>query len=284
MPRWRFRWLLARSRLNQSLGDFDGALALLDEAERHYVRGPVPDVHPIPAMKARVWAAQGRVRESLEWAQAQSLANDNDLSYAREFEHLTLARVLLAQGREPGAAAHASREAIRLLERLRAAAESGGRTGSLIETLLLMALAHEAEGDRPAAREALDHALRLAEPEGYARIFADEGAPMARLLGDAAARGSQVGYTGRLLALIEPERRASVGTATPAAQPLAEPLSERELAALRLFDEGLSNREMAERLFLALPTIKALNRTLFAKLQVNRRTEAVARARELGLL
>jgi LuxR family maltose regulon positive regulatory protein len=276
---------MAHARLKQSAGDFDGALSLLDEAERHYVRGPVPDVRPIPAMRARVWAAQGRVREAVEWAQAQALAHDDDLSYAREFEHLTLARVLIAQGRETGdGAAQARREAIQLLGRLQSAAKTGGRTGSLIETLLLMALAHEAEGDRPAAREALDRALRLAEPEGYARIFADEGAPMARLLDEAAARGSQAGYAGRLRALIEPERQAGVGIPTPAVQPLTEPLSERELAALRLIAEGLSNREMAERLFLALPTIKALNRTLFAKLQVNRRTEAVARARELGLL
>jgi LuxR family maltose regulon positive regulatory protein len=171
-----------------------------------------------------------------------------------------------------------------LLERLGMAAESGERTGSLIEILILLALAQQAEGNVPAARTHVDRALRLAEPEGYARIFADEGTPMARLLDEAAARGSQAGYAGRLRALIDPDRPAAVGAPSPAAQPLDEPLSERELAALRLIADGLSNREIAERLFLALPTIKGLNRTMFAKLQVNRRTEAVARARELGLL
>jgi LuxR family maltose regulon positive regulatory protein len=160
--------------------------------------------------------------------------------------------------------------------------------GSVIEILVLQALAHEAQGDIPAALVPLERALTLAEPEGYVRIFVDEGAPMAQLLSEAAARRIMPDYTAKLLAAFDAEGRThpddSPRLAAAASQPLVEPLSDRELEVLRLIAQGLSNREISERLFLAVITIKGHNRNIFRKLQVRRRTEAIARARELSLL
>ena len=134
----------------------------------------------------------------------------------------------------------------------------------------------------------LERALTLAEPEGYVRIFVDEGRPMAQLLSEAAAHGIMPYYTAKLLAVFEAEEHKSADEShVPPALPahsLTEPLSQRELEVLQLIAQGLSNREISERLFLALDTVKGHNRNIFRKLQVRRRTEAVARARELGLL
>ena len=127
----------------------------------------------------------------------------------------------------------------------------------------------------------LGEALALAEPGGFIRIFVDEGMPMARLLSEAAAHGIMPDYTGRLLAAFEAEPYLSPA---PPAQPLTEPLSQRELEVLQLIAQGLSNREISERLFLALDTVKGHNRSIFGKLLVKRRTEAVAKARSLGIL
>jgi LuxR family maltose regulon positive regulatory protein len=150
---------------------------------------------------------------------------------------------------------------------------------------MLQALAHKAQGDNPTALSPLERALTLAEPEGYVRIFGDEGEPMAQLLSEAAGHGIMPDYTTRLLAAFEAEEQKSEDEPhLPPAQSLIEPLSQRELEVLRLIAQGLSNREISGRLFLALSTVKGHNRIIFSKLMVGRRTEAVARARELGLL
>ena len=157
--------------------------------------------------------------------------------------------------------------------------------GSEIEILVLQALAHQVQEDTSSALIPLERALTLAEPEGYVRVFVDEGMPMAHLLSAAAAQGIFPDYTGKLLAVFETEQQESEGkNYRPPAQPLIEPLSQRELEVLQLIAQGLSNREISERLFLALNTVKGHNRKIFGKLEVQRRTEAVARARELGLL
>jgi LuxR family maltose regulon positive regulatory protein len=158
--------------MQQTLGDLTGALALLDEAERHYLRGPVPDLRPIAALKARVWVRQGRLSEALHWVQEEHLTVAGELSYLREFEHITLARVLIAQ-QQNDRSQQTIQAALALLARLLQAAEAGGRTGSIIEILLLQALAHQAQGNIPMALAALGRALRLAEPEGYVRIFVE---------------------------------------------------------------------------------------------------------------
>ncbi|AHY45641.1 ATP-dependent transcriptional regulator [Rubrobacter radiotolerans] len=287
LPETRYRWYVALARIKEAQGDLDGALDLLDEAEIQYVESPDPDVRPIAALKTRVWVAQGRLAEALGWAREQGLSAHDDLSYLREFEHITLARVLLARYKSDREE-RSIHEAMGLLKRLLKAAEEGGRMGSVIEILMLQALAHEAQGDSPSALAPLERALTLAEPEGYVRVFVDEGRPMAGLLSEAVAHGIMPDYAGRLLAVFEAETHKSedeshLPNALPA-RSVIEPLSARELEILRLIAQGLSNRQIGERLFLALSTVKGHNRIIFSKLMVGRRTEAVARARELGLL
>ena len=168
LPVLRYRLCIDQARLKTAQGDLEGALALLDEAQRLYIRSPLPDFCPISAMKARIWVAQGRLTKALEWVREQGLSVDDAPSYLREFEHVTLARVLIARyksDRETGSI----HEAIGLLERLLHAAEEGGRMGSVIEILVLLALAHAAQGDIPPALVSLERALTLAEPEGYVR-------------------------------------------------------------------------------------------------------------------
>ncbi|MDQ4083135.1 MAG: LuxR C-terminal-related transcriptional regulator [Actinomycetota bacterium] len=281
---YRYRWYVAKARIEEARGNLDNALDLLDEAERLYIRSPDPYVRPIAALKARVRVRQGRLAEALGWAHERGLSAHDDLSYLREFEHITLARALIARY-DSDRTDRYIHEALGLLERLLGAAQEGGRTGSVIEVLLLQALAHQARGDAPSALAPLERALTLAEPEGYVRIFVDEGAQMARLLSEAAARGITPDYTGRLLAAFDAgEQESRDEPHQPPAQPLAEPLSQRELEVLQLIAQGLSNREISERLFLALDTVKGHNRRIFGKLSVQRRTEAVAKAKSLNIL
>ena len=150
-----------------------------------------------------------------------------------------------------------------------------------LKVMVLQAVALLSHGDKDEAVRLLGEALALAEPGGFIRIFVDEGMPMARLLSEAAAHGIMPDYTGRLLAAFEAESYLSPA---PPAKPLTEPLSQRELEVLQLIAQGLSNREISERLFLALDTVKGHNRSIFGKLLVKRRTEAVAKARSLGIL
>jgi LuxR family maltose regulon positive regulatory protein len=284
LPDWQHRWYIAQARLHETKGDLDGALDLLEEAERRYVRTPVPNLRPIAALKTRIRIAQDKIAEALDWVRTRDLSVDDDISYLHEFEHMILVRALIAQEKR-GLVDGSIHDAQGLLERLLQAAEEGGRKGSVIEILVLQALAHEAQGNFPPALVSLERALTLAEPEGYVRIFVDEGLPMARLLSEAAAHGVKPDYIGKLLAVFEAEKRKSENKPDlPPAQPLIEPLSQRELKILQLIAQGLSNREIGERLFLALDTVKGHNRKIFDKLQVQSRTEAIARARELGLL
>ena len=180
----------------------DGAIALLDEAERLYFSTPVPNLRPVSALKTRVWIAQGKLTAALGWEHKQGLSVDDDLSFLRQFEHITLARLRIAQYKQ-GGNDNTMLEAMTLLNRLLKAAEEGRWLTSMIEILLLQAVAHQAQDNLPLARVPLARALTLAEPEGYVRIFADEGLPMAQLLSDAAAQGIQPDYTGKLLAAFE---------------------------------------------------------------------------------
>ena len=284
MPQNPYRWCAAMARIREAQGDLDGALDLLDQAERLYDGNFSPNVRPIASRKTRVWVAQGRLGEALGWAREQGLSVENELCYLHEFDHITLARVLLARYQSDRADGSVS-EVMGLLERLLRAAEEGGRKGSVIEILVLQAIAYHAQGDLPAALLPLQHALALAEPEGYVRMFLDEGSSMMQLLREASAREIMPDYTDKLLAAFESEKRKSEDKPDlPPAQPLIEPLSQRELEILQLITQGLSNREISERLFLALDTVKGHNRRIYGKLQVTSRTEAIARARELGLL
>jgi len=278
LPQNPYRWRVAMARLREAEGDLDGAFDLLNEAERLYVSDFFPNVRPIPAMKARARLAQGRLGEALGWAREQDLSVEDDLSYLREFEHITLARVLLAQHIAEREARFLD-EATRLLERLLKAAEAGARTGSLIEVLALQALANQGRGDIPAALASLQSALTLAEPEGYVRIFVDGGQPMASLLRAAAKQGIARNYVHRLQAAIN----KTEGTA-PVKQDLIEPLSERELDVLRLLGTDLDGPDIARELVVSVNTMRTHTKNIYAKLGVSNRRAAVRRAQELDLM
>ncbi len=276
---YQYRWCRFQARLKEVQGDLDGALGLLDEAERWlFYRTAIPDVRPITALKTRVWVAQGRLSEALGWVQERGLSVNDSLSYLREFEHIILARVLIAQY-ESGRVDGAIHEAMGLVERLLQAAEEGRRVGSVIDILVLQALAHKAQGDIPRALVSLERALVLAEPEGYVRIFVDEGPPMAALLRDAGKPGNTLNYVRKLQAAFgEAEGRRAV------TQLLIEPLSERELEVLRLLGTDLNGPEIARKLMVSLNTMRTHTKNIYNKLGVHNRRAAVRRAEELDLL
>lgn len=246
--------------------------------------------NPVAVQRARLLLAQGEVAEVARWAAGRGLDAEDRLSYLGEPGHLVLARLLLAQG--------AVARARRLLGQLRAAAAAGGRTGSVIELRALEALALEASGDTPAALTALTEALALAQPEGYVRVFADEGAPMAGLLtrlvgADQRGRPPATGgvpsaYLRRLLDACgtrgdRPAPLTAKRDAAPAAG-LVEPLSDREMEVLRRLAAGRANQQIADELMVALDTVKKHVSHILQKLGAANRTQAVARARELGLI
>ncbi|WP_167140612.1 LuxR C-terminal-related transcriptional regulator [Diaminobutyricimonas sp. TR449] len=306
LPENRYRRFVALARLKQAEGDLDAAAELLRQAEPLYVRGYFPEVHPIPALAARVWVAQGRLADAADWARHSGVAVAGEPSFLRECEHLTLVRLLIAEHRAAeqrvSSTARGLADTHGLLDRLLTAAEASGRTGSTIEILMLQALAHQAEGRMSEALVSLERALTLAEPEGYLRLFADEGLPMAELLQDAARHSIASDYVSRLLAAVSEESSgAGQGTTVggagqaaasgvqsfgqpPAVQSLAEPLSERELHVLRLLRTELTGPEIARELVVSLNTVRTHTKNIFRKLDVTNRRAAVRRGEELGLV
>jgi LuxR family transcriptional regulator, maltose regulon positive regulatory protein len=281
--------LVTLAWIRQARGDGAGALNAIGEAERVQ---PSPEVvgliNPVPAERARLALAQGDVDAAAGWVQDRGLAAEDDPGYPREREYLLLARVLVVE--------QAPEQALKLLERLHARAAAQGRTASVIKVRTLQALALSASGDQAGALAALAEALALAVAEGWLRVFVDEGPPMAALLRElvdrrqqrpAAADAVPRDYLARLVEAFEqaglpvrlPARRGGVVVAG-----LVEPLSARELEVLRLLAAGAPNRAIAKQLVITLDTVKRHVSHLFSKLGVANRTQAVARARELGLL
>jgi LuxR family maltose regulon positive regulatory protein len=298
LPVWRYRWCFDQARLKKTQGDLDSALALLDDAQRLYIRTPLPDLRPISAMKARIWVVQGRLDKALEWVRELGLSADDDLGFLHEIEHITLARVLIAQYQNHRTDASVQ-EAMRLLDRLLQAAEEGSRMGSVIEIMVLQALAFQAMGNITPALASLERALTLAEPEGYVRIFVDEGKSMAELLNRLDAKDWTLRvkkYILKLLSAIDihdgnyPPDSALTGASavknrfTSSAQSLIEPLSERELEVLRLLRTDLKGPEIARELMVSLSTMRTHTQNIYAKLGVNDRRAAARRAVELNLL
>lgn len=277
---WPQRLCVAQARLKESQGDLNAALILLDAAERQYVRNPLHG-HPIAALKARIWVRQGRLSEALAWLHEQQLSPDDDLSYAREFEHLTLAHVLIARYNNNRSDSDLQ-AALSLLERLLHAAEADGRHGNVIEILILQALAHQAHAKQALAHSALERALTLAEPEGYLRIFVDEGDAMRRLLEKQAHNRDNPlqGYVDKLLAAFPQAASPQHQKAPPT---MVEPLSERELDVLMLLRSELSGPEIAKQLIVSINTLRSHTKSIFIKLGVNNRRAAVRRAEELDL-
>jgi len=276
---WSYLCLM---RVLFSKGDMDGAEEIIHKMENIAGEHDVPPwiTNLMAAWQARIWLAQDKLEAASQWAGERGLDADGEptLLLLHEMEYIVLARVLLAQGR--------LNEATRLLQRLIEAAEAGGRISRVIEILALQVLAFQAGDDTAQAMTALEKALTLAEPGGFIRIFVDEDPPMARLLYEALTRGIAPDYARRLLAAFptaEPEQTGPSKTQAPQSE-LVEPLSERELEVLQLIAEGLTNPEIASRLFLALNTVKAHTRNIYGKLGVNSRTQAVTQAQRFGLL
>ena len=278
LPQNPYRWRLVTARLREAEGDLDSALTLLDDAARVYHGDYSPNVRPVAAVRARLRLRRGERSHAEAWAGERRLSAGDEPSYLREYEHLTLVRLLLARH-------HAKRdstaldETLRLLGRLLSAAVAGERGDSVIEVLVLQALAHRARGDGPAAAGALNRAVTLAQPEGYVRIFAEEGPPMAALLKALTKREATRGYVRRL-------RAASTRSQThpPTPQNLVEPLSERELDVLRLLGTDLDGPDIARQLFVSLNTMRTHTKNIYAKLGVTNRRAAVRRAHQLNLL
>jgi LuxR family maltose regulon positive regulatory protein len=245
LPQNAYRRQVAAALLRQARGDIAGALELLEEAEAVFNTDFSPPIRPIGALRARALLAKGDVAGAARWAHDRALTPDDDLTYVQEFEHITLARVLLAQD--------ATDRAVELLERLLAAARAGGREHRVVEVLVLLSRAHHRRGDPTAATSALDEALVRAQPEGYVRVFLDEGRPVQELV------------------------RTSHGSG-PAAD-----LSRRELEVLRLLRSELSGPEIARELVVSLNTMRTHTKSIYTKLGARNRREALRRAAELGL-
>ncbi|WP_264357030.1 LuxR C-terminal-related transcriptional regulator [Pseudarthrobacter sp. MM222] len=283
MTESRYRWFVARALIARAEGSLDQATDLLDQAEQIYLPGFFPEVQPIGAMKARIWIAQGKTSEAAEWAQARGVSVTDEVSYLREFDHLTLVRLLLAQHREhPGGGAR--EQADRLLGRLLESAETSGRAGSMVEIRMLQALAQAVQGHRAQARGMLGRAFAEApEPAAYAGLFIAEGAPMMELLRDAADHGTADYHPRRLLNLAVPPKVQAPLEGDQLTSSADEKLSGRELQVLRLLDSELSGPEIAQTLFISPNTLRTHTRHIFTKLAVTTRRAAVRQARDRGI-
>ncbi len=273
-----YRWCVAMARTRAVEGDPAGALALLDDAERLYVADFYPRIRPIAALRARIWIDQGRLGEARGWMRAEGLSAEDELEYVRTFEHVTLARLLLAESARDGAS-QTLIAASALLDRLLEAAVAGGRMGAAIEILVLQALAHQMRRDIGAALVPLRRALVLAEPEGYVRVFLDEGTSMSALLESLHDRTAASSYVHELLTSFGRGLRSA-----PTKQDLVEPLSGRELEVLRLLATDLDGPGIARELVVSLSTIRSHTKAIYAKLGVTSRRAAVRRGEELDLL
>jgi LuxR family maltose regulon positive regulatory protein len=282
-----YLWWLVKAQLTAAQGNLDVAFDQLHKAAQSHRQSPVPNVRPAEALKVRWWLRQGRLAEALDWVRECGLSVDDEPSYLREYEHLTLARVAIAQYKHNGTG-EVIHPVIDLLNRLLAAAEAQERTGSKIKILVVLALAREAQGDVEAAISFLERALNLAEPEGYVRIFAEHGTPMVRLLREAMTRGITSTYTTRLLTASETwgqqPKAPSPLSHSPSPQPLIDPLSQRELEVLRLLTTELTGPEIARELVVALSTVRTHTKRIYSKLNVTNRRAAVKRAAELELI
>jgi LuxR family maltose regulon positive regulatory protein len=292
-PRILLEGYASLARVKQAQGDMAGALDTLQRAEEIAQSTATPwAVSLVRTYEVRLWISQGALDRAARWVEAAGSQPDSEFVAQREQEYMMVARVQLALGKPA--------EALSLLARLLEAAEAAGRLGSTIEILLLQALALHAHGDAVQAVTVLQRAVLLAAPEGYVRIFVDEGAPMAALLVQglemrawgvgAGSHGQGVrAYAEQLLTVfhaerIDPRAGPSLPTVDPRSLPPAgEALTEREREVLRLLAAGRSNQAIADELVVAVGTVKRHVSNIIGKLEVQSRLEAAARARYLGL-
>ncbi|MFP9139096.1 LuxR C-terminal-related transcriptional regulator [Devosia sp. XGJD_8] len=274
LPQFPYRSRVAQARLDLAVGRAAEALEHLREAERRYVSDFFPNVRPVPALIANVHIRLGQLDAAERWVKEAAIGADDPPAYPREFEHVTLTRLLVAHGDS-----HSLDTALRLIDRLAHAASEGGRGRSLVDLHILAALAHRARHELPAAIEALRRAIALAEPESLRRPFLDEGdalAPLFKLL-------SKREVTSVFARSIVSAGAAVAEPAPPLHHDLIEPLSDRERDVLRLLRSDLSGPEIADELAVSLNTLRTHTKNIFEKLGVNSRRAAVRRAEEMQL-
>ncbi len=268
------------ARLKQAQGDGAGALTLLQELADMLQQFKAQLLLPaVDSCRAGLWVAQGNLDAAGRWLQTSGLAVDGDLSYLQENDYLTLVRLLIAQERWD--------EAEGLIARLLDFVETGERWGRVIALLILQTLVFNGQSKSTQAQVTLSRTLILAESEGYVRLFVDEGPLMAQLLYQATTNDINSGYVNQLLRAFdtrEPEDERAEALESSSGSKLVEPLSDREIEVLICIAEGLSNREVAQKLTISVTTIKSHTRNIYGKLDVNSRTQAVAQARAWGIL
>jgi LuxR family maltose regulon positive regulatory protein len=266
--------LIGRLKLAQA--DSDAAVDYLERARPLMESAPFPDwIGRFDRLQLELWLAQNRLKPAADWADAMEQGDAAEGRLESELAQLAMARVLIVKGD-----ASALERALVLLQRLMKAAKAAGRVGVQIEALALQAVAHWRRGQQAGAMTALERALRLAEPEGYLRLFADLGLPMLRLLQEARSRDVLPDYVEKLRAAFHDQE----SSASQAATALPEALTSREQEVLRLIAAGLTNREIAEALVVSPETVKKHTGSIYSKLGVGNRTQAAARGRELDLL
>lgn len=284
LPQNPYRWRVAMARLRAAERNWPTAIELLDDAQRVYVGDFSPPVHPIHATRARLLLASGDLDGARVWAREHEVRADDELSYLREYEHLTLARLLLAEHRATGDLA-TLQQATALLERLLDAATAGERNGTVLEVEVLRAAAYRSAGDQEAAKTALEHAVELTEPEGWPRFLLD-AAGLTELLRALAEQRPASTFLRHLLAgRTDQPATAPLADTRPSAQaPLLDPLSDRELDVLRLLGSELDGPAIARELVVSLNTVRTHTKHIYTKLGVNNRRAAISKAHQLGLL
>ncbi len=289
LPQQPYRWRVAMARLREDQGDEDAAEALLAEAEGLFNSDFSPDVQPLPAVRARLHLRTGDLIAARRWAEAAGVDVTDQLSYLREFEHVTLARLLLAEHAITGDRAGLS-EAVTLLERLHGAAVAGARPATLVETRILLTLARDQEGRADQALDWLRQALSIAQPQAWLRPFLDEGPRLRGLLAllpEAAdfVRTLDASAAASARHMAKPSTPSDVANPTVADdQPaIIEPLSARELDVLRLLASELDGPAIARHLSVSLATVRTHTQHIYVKLGVNNRRAAVRRGHQLNL-
>jgi LuxR family maltose regulon positive regulatory protein len=274
-----------QARLQQARGEFSHARATIDELVQLTERDHFPPPLRVlaAAARAQILLAQGDLESAASWANASGLSTEDEVSYPRELEYLILARIRIAEGRNDPAGPRLD-AVLRLLARLLQDAEEKARLSSVLEILILRALALHARRDQSGALTTLGRALALAEGEDYIRLFIDEGTPLLTLLRQAQECGIAPDYTTILLSSSEVTSLYSQASHPPRLGELAEPLTPREREVLQLLAAGASNGEIARRLVLSLGTVKKYVSNITGKLGAQNRTQAVIRAQTLHLL
>ena len=286
----------ALARVQQAHGDWDGALTSFAQGEAWFVQMQIPDAPALAwlvAQRARLWLRQGNLSAVVDWAAQCADRGDIELSFV---QNITRVRLWLAQTRQSGSLVLLD-DATKILTAVLSAAEVGEWTGYVIESRLLQALILHAQNDAVGAALALEQGLTLAEPGGYIRLFIDEGEPLRFLISHRPSTEQNTKlsiYVNKLLAGFDNAQstvdesvivaESSIQNLQPKLQNTLEPLSDREREVLQWVAAGLSNSEIAAKLIISTSTVKTHINHLFGKLGAQSRTQAVVRARELGLL